>query len=140
MTDFTIGYGKDEIEPKIAPLVKAAREAGFATFSSCEGHPEDPNKPGYTSVAFYAHEDEARRVHEAFLGYRRRLSCSWVLRAGFVHRHDTDEWVLGWTLENCGFNEPMEDWDKFRQRTIEAAWHTDIPLLIEMFAELKPQK
>ena len=140
MINFVIGYGNDEIEPRIAPLVDAVQAAGFVTFSSCEGHPEDETKLNYTTVGFYAHEPEARRVHEALFRYRPRLTCSWILRAGFVRdRKNTNEWMLGWTLENCGIIEPSEDSD-FLKRTMEAAWNTDIPMLIEMFAELKPPR
>ena len=85
MTDFSVGYRHGEIEPGIAPLVKAVREAGFETFSSCEGHADDTSGLRLTSVGFYAHEDEARPVHAAFIRYRHRLKCSWALRAGFVH-------------------------------------------------------
>ena len=111
-SDYTIGYGKGEIEPKIAPLVDAVRRAGFVTFSSCEGHIDAPAYTGgfctFTSIAFYAHEDEAKHVHEAFLSYRDRLACSWVFRGGFVLPKGANEFILGWTLENCGIMESVE--------------------------------
>jgi hypothetical protein len=133
-TDFAIGYGRGEIEPKIAPLVKAVQDAGFITFSSCERHTDDHPRSGYTRVAFYAHEDEARHVHNIFLNYRNRLACSWVLRAGFVLHRETNEWALGWTLENRGIIEEVDP-EVFVVRTVEAGWG-DIPLLVQMFAEI----
>jgi hypothetical protein len=136
MTDLIIGYGKGEIEPKVAPLVKAVQAAGFVTFSSCEGHPGDETKLNYTNVGFYASEAEARRVHQALFRYRPRLSCSWNFRAGFVCNRNTHEWMLGWTLENWGIIDPGDD-SEFLKRTMEAAWNTDIPLLAEMFGEIQ---
>lgn len=133
--DFAIGYDRGEIEPKIAPLVAAVRKAGFVTFSSCEGHIEDAGGtrlPRTTSVSFYAHENEAQRVHERFLGYRGRLACSWEFAARFVLQWKIDVWVLGWSLENCGIIEPGEPSD-FLARTMNAAWKIDMPILIEMF-------
>lgn len=133
---YIIGYGNGEIEPKIAPLVDAVRQAGFVTFSSCEGHVEAPADPcAFTSVAFYAHEDEAKRVHEIFLRYRGRLACSWIFRGGFVLPKRANEFILGWTLENCGIMESVEPAD-FVSRTVQAGWDTDIPILIEMFADI----
>jgi len=133
--DFAIGYGRGEIEPKIAPLVAAVRKAGFITFSSCEGHIEDGERGGLpraTSVSFYARENEAQRVHERFLRCRDQLACSWEFTARFVLQWRTDVWVLGWSLENCGIIEPGEP-SYFLARTMNAAWKIDIPILIEMF-------
>ena len=132
-----IGYGKGEIEPKIAPLVEAVRAAGFDTFSSCEGHLTDTSDgfPRHATVAFYASEVDAKAVHSALVNYRERLACSWVLCAVFVVHRDTRDWVLGWNIENCGIIEPGEDSD-FDRRTLEAGWQ-DIPSLIEMFHELQ---
>jgi hypothetical protein len=136
MTGFTIGYGGGEIEPKIAPLVAGVQQAGFATFSSCEGHADDQPKLSYTSIGFYAREDDARIVHDFFMRYRHRLACSWVLRGGFVLHQETNEFVLGWTLENWGIIERGDAAD-FVRRTVEAGWNTDIPLLIDMFVEIR---
>jgi hypothetical protein len=132
-SDLTIGYGPGEIEPKIAPLVHAVQKAGFVTFSSCEGHVGDD--PKFASVAFYALEDAARRVHEVFMHHRRQLACSWVLRANFVLHRDSNEWVLGWTLENRGTIEAVDDEDEFIRRTVETGWQ-DIPHLAQMFTDI----
>jgi hypothetical protein len=74
---YQIGYGRGEIEPRIAPLVDALVRAGFETFSSCEGHAEDAGSdnsvPRFANVAFYACEQDAKRVHEVYLRYRDRL-------------------------------------------------------------------
>jgi hypothetical protein len=136
---FSIGYGRGEIEPKIAPLVEAVRAARFVTFSSCEGHLEGGtnNLSRPTCVGFYASEAEAKSVHVALHGYRDRLRCSWVLGAGFVAHRESNEWVLGWTLENWGIIERGPD-DTFGKRTLEAAWDHDIPLLIEMLSAIRP--
>lgn len=131
-----IGYGKGKIEPRIAPLVAAVRKAGFVTFSSCDGHPEDAqdsSRPARTTcVSFYAGEEAAKRVHDSLLRNRDRLACSWVFTACFVLQWATNVWVLGWTLENCGIIEPGEP-TEFLARTLKAAWEIDIPILIEMF-------
>jgi hypothetical protein len=131
-----IGYGPSEIEPEIAPLVRAAQAAGFVTFSSCEGHPEAEEIPRYPCVGFYANEDEARAVHIALVDRRSDLACSWVLRGGFVHDKGIGEWRLGWTLECWGIIEEIDDAAQFRARTIEVARATDIPVLVQMFAKL----
>jgi len=133
---FAIGYGRGEIEPAIAPLVQAAQDSGFVTFSSCEGHADAEGIPRYPCVGFYANEDEARAVHIALLDRRDRLTCSWVLHGGFVHDRGAGEWRLGWTLECCGITEQIDDPAKFHACTIETARATDIPALIQMFAEL----
>jgi hypothetical protein len=133
---FVIGYGRGEIEPAIAPLVQAAQDASFVTFSSCEGHPEVESIPRYPCVGFYANEDEARAVHIALVDCRSRLTCSWVFRGGFVYDPAAEEWRLGWTLECWGTTERIDDAAQFRARTIEAARATDIPALVQMFAEL----
>jgi len=135
MTGFTTGYGRNEIEPKIAPLVLAVQGAGFITFSSCEGHVEDEGHslPRLPSVGFYAHEDAARPVHERLVSNRPRLNCSWFLCAGFVHHRERGEWVLGWTLKNGGVIEDGDD-ATFVKRTVEAVWNNDVPLLVEMFS------
>ena len=57
-----VGYKSNEIEPGIAPLVSAARAAGYETFSSCEGHAETNGVHSYTSIGFFASEEEALRV------------------------------------------------------------------------------
>jgi len=136
VTGYTIGYGRGEIEPRIAPLVEAVQKAGFVTFSSCEGHEEidDQAFPRFTSVAFYAHEDEAKYVHGFFLRYRERLACSWCFRGSFVHHRETNQFLIGWTLENCGFIQQVNT-TEFVTRTVQAGWNTDIPVLMEMFAE-----
>jgi hypothetical protein len=138
-TDFMIGYGKGEIEPRIAPLVAAVRKAGFVTFSSCEGHPEDAadclRTTRTTCVSFYANEAAAKRVHESLLHYTGRLACSWGFTASFVLQWGTDVWVLGWTLENWGIIEATEP-SEFSARTMNAAWGIDIPILIEMFDDM----
>jgi hypothetical protein len=133
---FVIGYGRGEIEPAIVPLVQAAQDAGFMTFSSCEGHPEAEGIPRYPCIAFYANEDEARAVHIALCDRRSGLVCSWVLRGAFVQDRAAREWRLGWTLECCGTTEQIDDYAQFRARTIEAARATDIPALVQMFAAL----
>jgi tRNA(Phe) wybutosine-synthesizing methylase Tyw3 len=139
-SSYAIGYGNGEIEPKIAPLVDAVQKAGFVTFSSCEGHIDVPIDedalPRITSIAFYAREDGAKRVHEFLLHYRDRLACSWCFRGGFVAHRRTNEFVLGWTLENCGIIEHGEAVD-FIPRTVKAGWNTDIPMLVRMFADVQ---
>jgi len=136
---FAVGYGRGEIEPKIAPLVDAVTKASFITFSSCEGHIDDPaNEQAprrFTGAAFYAHEDEARLVHEFFLSYRDRLACSWCFEGGFVMHRKTNLWTLGWTLQNCGIIEHVATSD-FEPRTVEAGWNADIPMLVKMFADI----
>jgi hypothetical protein len=129
-----IGYDRGEIEPAIAPLVQAAQDAGFATFSSCEGHADAEGIHRYPCVGFYATEDEARAVHIALFDRRDRLACSWVLHGGFVHDRGAGEWRLGWTLECGGITEQIDDAAQFHTRTIEVARATDIPLLVQMFA------
>jgi hypothetical protein len=134
MVDFAIGYGKGEIEPNIASLVQAIRDAGFVTFSSCEGH-EDPDQSSLIRlpcVAFYADADRAKGVHKSLVVLRDRLACSWVLCGGFVAPREHTDWVLGWTLENGGVIDPGEG-ETFVKRTLEAARTHDIPLLSEMF-------
>lgn len=133
-----IGYGKGEIEPRIAPLVEAVRGVGFVTFSSCEGHEniDDQGFSRFANVAFYAHEDEALHVHSFFLRYRPQLICSWCFRGSIVHHKESDRFRLGWTLENCGFIQQVSDEAEFVTRTVQAGWDTDIPMLIEMFAEI----
>jgi len=130
------GYGRGEIEPRIAPLVEAIQRAGFVTFSSCEGHTgdEDAPTPRLGSVGFYASESKARLVHRHWLHYRGKLRCSWMLHAGFVARRGADDWALGWTLENGGLKEGASA--PFVKSTVEAAWNVDIPILIDMFDEL----
>jgi len=139
MTNHSIGYAADEIEPKIAPHVKAGSDAGFVTFASCEGHIEGEDQR-FASVAFYAHEAEARSVHECLLRYRERLACSWCLRGGFVIRRESSDLALGWTLESCGIIEQSAQLNEteFVARTVEAGWNTDIPLLVQMFGDVKP--
>ena len=141
MAGYRVGSGNDEIEPGIAPLVDAVQKAGFVTFSSCEGHEEtdDPDCPDLTSVAFYAHEDEAKRVHDFLLRYQERLTCWWYLSAGFVAHRETREWVLGWTLQNYGFKQQVDKSQRLK-RTVQAGKHTDVPILIEMFAEIASRK
>ncbi len=141
MTGCDVGYGKGEIEPGIAPLVNAVQNVGFVTFSSCEGHEktDDHEFPRFTSVAFYAHEDKAKRVHDFLLRYRERLTCWWELRAGFVAHRKTNEFVLGWTLENCGFKQQV-DKSEFVKRTVQVGLCTDLPILIEMFGEIASWK
>jgi len=139
---YTIGYGKSEIEPKIAPLVDAVHKAGFTTFASCEGHIDDLSDetlPRFATVSFYAHEDEAKHVHEVFLNYRHQLSCSWCFRGGFFLHRETNQFVLGWAVENCGVIEQAESTD-FIASTMEAGWNKDIPLLIRMFADIGNHK
>jgi len=134
--DLVIGYGKGEIEPQIVPLVRAIRAAGFNTFSSCEGHiTHDGESIRLPSVSFYAHEEEARRVHEAFLPLRPCLLCSWILRAGFKLHRETKEWMLGWTLENCGIVNPGPG-DDWIQQTLDASRQKDMPALAKMFGRL----
>jgi hypothetical protein len=141
--NWIIGYGKGEIEPKIAPLVDAVQKAALVTFSSCEGHIDDPAETDtlarFTSVAFYAHEAQARHIHEFFLRYRGRLVCSWCLRGGFVLHRKTNQFVLGWTLENCGIIEQGEPTD-FVADTVKGGWNTDIPLLVAMFADIRGRR
>lgn len=136
---YVVGYGRGEVEPRIAPLVEAVQQSGFDTFSSCEGHIDESdseNLPRFTSVAFYAYEEQARRVHEFYLHYRDRLACSWCLTASFVLHKSTSQFALGWTLENCGLIEQVP-FDEFNRRTVEAGWHVDIPLLMTMFSEIQ---
>jgi hypothetical protein len=132
----SIGYGREEIEPKIAPLVDAVRQAGFVTFSSCEGHIEDHGLqiPRLGSVGFYANEARARSVHRHWLNCRNQLLCSWVLRGGFVVDRQTGQFVLGWTIENGGLKEGGSK--SFVKDSVEAAWNTDIPLLADMFSSM----
>lgn len=141
--EFRVGYGRGEIEPKIAPLVDAVTKARFITFSSCEGHIDDlandQVRTRFASVAFYAHEDEARLVHEFFLGYRDRLACSWCFTGGFVARRKTDLWALGWTLESCGIIERVAAPD-FETGTVEAGWNVDIPMLVKMFGDIRSRR
>jgi hypothetical protein len=134
---FVIGYGRGEVEPAIAPLVQAAQESGFVTFSSCEGH-ADAAEIRYPCVGFYANEDEARAVHIALVNRRDRLTCSWVLQGSFVLGRSAGEWRLGWTLECFGIKEQI-DAAQFDACTIETARATDIPALAQMFAELTRQ-
>ena len=135
MGDFQIGYGRDEIEPGIAVLVRAVLDAGFTTFASCEGH-DDREGFTYGSVAFFADENAARPVHAALIGMRERLGCSWVLRAGFVHRTEVGGWALGWTLENCGIKANVST-EQFALQTLEESREKDIPILVNLFASLK---
>ena len=116
---FVIGYGRGEVEPAIAPLVQAAQESGFVTFSSCEGH-ADAAEIRYPCVGFYANEDEARAVHIALVNRRDRLTCSWVLQGSFVLGRSAGEWRLGWTLECFGIKEQI-DTAQFDACTIETA-------------------
>jgi hypothetical protein len=142
MNDYIVGYEPGQIEPNIAPLVYAVQNAGFITFSSCEGHidvPFDDNSdPRFTSISFYAHEDEAKCVHGVFLRWRDRLSCSWCLTASFVMHRSLHEFVLGWTMENCGIIEDgtAATLAEFVRLTVEAGRRDDIPLLIQMFEEI----
>lgn len=134
---FAIGYGRGEIEPNIAPFVSAVQAAGYVTFSSCEGHLEGDGSgiPRRPTVCFYADEAAAKGVHSAMQEYRSRFRCSWVLTANFVaHRH-TNEWVLGWVIENWGIGEEGPA-DTFEERTLAAARENDLPLLIELFNAL----
>lgn len=133
-----VGYGRQEVEPGIAPLVEAVRAAGFDTFSSCEGHlaresPDDPYRLG--SVGFYADEQRAKKVHVGLIRLRPRLACSWILQAGFVHPRGATDWRLGWTLENWG-NTADGPTESFVARTIETGRKQDMPLLIELFGAL----
>jgi len=143
-TAYPIGYGRGEIEPGIASLVDAVRQAGFDTFSSCEGHAEDADGsrsiPRFTSVAFYAREEKARSVHEFYMRYRDGLMCSWCFRGGFVLHRRTSVIVLGWTLENCGFIGEAADFADHVTRTVTAGRDTDIPILIAMFADIASSK
>jgi hypothetical protein len=139
MSGYVVGYARGEIEPQIAPLVDAVRRAGFVTFSSCEGHVTlDQEYPRFPSVAFYAHEDEAKDVHTIYLIYRDLLKCSWIFLGTFVCRNP-DAFVLGWTLENTGIIEQC-DGEQFEARTLEASWNYDIPILIKMFDDLAAKK
>lgn len=141
MSGYIIGYGRGEIEPGIAPLVDAVQKAGFVTFSSCEGHEETDDQKflRFTKIAFYAHEDEAKHVHDFLLRYRERLTCSWCLHASFVAHRQTNEFVLGWALENLGFKQQV-DKSEFVKRTVQAGLCTDLPILIEMFCEIASWK
>lgn len=136
MTDPTVGYGKGEIEPGIAPLVGAMVAAGYTTFSSCEGHPhQDESFHRFQNAAFYAGEAEAREVQIALVALRTTLKCSWMLRGGFVMPRETTVWTLGWTLENGGAKDCPDDED-FEVFTVNTAREHDLPLLIEMFGAL----
>jgi hypothetical protein len=134
---FTVGYGKGEIEPNIAPLVSAVQAAGYVTFSSCEGHLEDNGSglPRRPTVCFYSDEAAAKVVHLAMVECRSRFRCSWVLTANFVARRPTNEWTLGWAIENWGVVEEGAP-DTFEERTLAAARTHDLPLLIELFNAL----
>lgn len=136
-TGYAIGYGKGEIEPRIAPLVSAVQGAGYVTFSSCEGHLEDDGSgiPRRPTVCFYADEAAARVVHLAMLEYRSRFRCSWVLTATFVAHRQTNEWTLGWAIENWGIAEEGPA-DTFEERTLAAAREHDVPMLIALFNAL----
>ncbi len=100
------------------------------------GHADAEGISRYPCVAFYANEHEARIVHIALLDRRDHLTCSWVLSGGFVHDRTAGEWRLGWTLECCGIIESVDEYSQFNARTIKSARVTDIPSLIQMFAEL----
>lgn len=130
-----IGYGRGLIEPRIAPLVDAIRFAGFETFSSCEGHIDDNDRRlnPFASIAFYASEQQALEVHNKLRELSDKLKCSWVLQAGFVLHRRTNKWTLGWTIENFGLIEPG-DAATYVERTVQAGWDIDIPLLAEMFS------
>jgi hypothetical protein len=134
---FVVGYGKGEVEPNIAPLVSAVQAAGYVTFSSCEGHLEGDGSgiPRRPTVCFYADEAAAKRVHLALHEYRSRFRCSWGLTANFVAHLQTDEWALGWAIENWGIIEdgPAET---FEQRTLAAVRGQDLPMHIELFNTL----
>lgn len=138
MPSFPIGYGRGEIEPGIALLVEAVQGAGFVSFASCEGHLDDDGSgiPRRSSVCFYAAELAAKGVHLAMLEYRSRFRCSWVLTATFVAHRMTNQWTLGWNLENWGTIEEGPP-DTFEERTLKAAWEHDIPVLIEMFGRTR---
>lgn len=136
MNDVVIGYGRDEIEPGIAPLVRAITSAGFTTFSSCEGHPhKDEGFNRFPCASFYADEAEARDVQVALVALRNSLKCSWMLRAGFVMPRGDDTWKLGWTLENGGIKECL-DGEDFEVQSVEVGRTQDLPLLVEMFKTL----
>lgn len=133
----TIGYGKGKIEPGIAPLVEAATAAGYVTFSSCEGHPnQDQDNPRFPSVSFYADEARARAVHAALRTIRDQLRCSWMLRASFVMHRVTNEWTLGWSLENAGLISGADTREEFERLTVEIGREHDLPVLIRLFQEL----
>jgi hypothetical protein len=131
---FPVGYGKGEIEPGIAPLVQAANDAGYVTFSSCEGHHnQDPDFPRFPLVSFYADEQRARTVHLALRDIRDQLRCSWILRASFVLHRTTNQWALGWTLENAGIIPGADTPVEFERLTVQVGREHDVPLLIAMF-------
>jgi len=137
-TPNSIGYGRTEIEPGIAPLVQAVTNAGYRTFSSCEGHPnQDPDLHRFPAVSFYANEQEALRVKLALGRIDNALSCSWILHAAFVAHRDTNEWVLGWTLENCGIKIAADADEEFEIKTVEVGRERDVPLLTAMFDSLR---
>ena len=93
---FVVGYGRGQIEPGIASLVRAVSDAGFETFSSCEGHANsDANFQRFPSVSFYADETQARAVQVALVRIRDQLRCFWGMSATFVLHRDTNDWVLG---------------------------------------------
>lgn len=138
MSGLTIGYGgRGLVEPKIFPLVEAVNDAGFVTFSSCEGHIEGDRPDPFASVGFFAHENEAKRVHMALFGYRPKLACLWNLRGGFVVSRISNEFELGWTLESGGIATECGRQEEFVRKTVEAGWNQDIPLLVEMFRQLR---
>lgn len=133
------GIDYHQIEPKIEPLVRAVLEAGFVTFSSCEGHKDyGEDSPRFACVAFFANEQQARVVHGSLFELSKRLVCSWVLRGCFVRdRAITGEWALGWVLENRGIFEDTDTYEEFVDKSVDSGWNTDIPALVEMFRKHK---
>jgi hypothetical protein len=133
------GMNYGQIEPKIEPLVRAVRDAGFVTFSSCEGHKDYEAAPlRFASVAFFASENEARKVHQSLVDLQPRLACFWSIRGCFVHdRVIIGEWALGWILENCGVRGDTDTYEAYVNESVEAAWNKDIPALGEMFRNFK---
>lgn len=124
-------------EARLSRTVAAVQAAGYVTFSSCEGHLDDNGNgiPRRPTVCFYADEAAAKVVHMAMLERRSRFRCSWVLTANFVARRPTNEWTLGWAIENWGVGEEGPP-DTFEERTLAASRTHDLPLLIELFDAL----
>jgi hypothetical protein len=137
---FPVGYGNGEIEHAIAPLVQAANDAGYVTFSSCEGHlNQAADFPRFPLVSFYADEERARTVHLALRDTCDQLRCSWILRASFVLHRTTNQWALGWTLENAGIILGADTPVEFERLTVQVGREHDVPLLIAMFHSLSSE-
>jgi hypothetical protein len=132
MSDLNIGYGRDSIEPGVAPLVAAIRQAGFVTYSSCEGHKgRSPLSLG--QVSFLAAEAEALAIHAEFRTVRHELRCSWIFHAGFFMPRGYHEFQLGWTFENGGIIDPPPGID-FVDASIDAFRVHDRQLLEQIFS------